>query len=293
LSSGNTLLTLLIYSAAAVTFAYSCRFLLLTFTGEKSQYAKEMKVHEAPRLMSFSSSILAAGCIILGLLGGPLASFLHTGFIFDFADFFGLESLIFVVTLLVGGLPIYLIYQRGVIPLEKFREGSLVFLDKVLERGLYFDSMYTGIANGLMSLSRIHQEVIEDHLIARVPSIVASSISRIVHWIYRIVEVNILERIPDLVARGITRFAYGFHKVVELNDLESIPDLVAVGSMKLANAALKRFDKTLDKLAYTTANATASHSVRIRRLHSGSLPHFVLAAIAGFIFLCCLLLLTL
>ncbi|MDH5794516.1 MAG: NADH-quinone oxidoreductase subunit L [Candidatus Bathyarchaeota archaeon] len=293
LSSGNTVLILLIYSAAAVTFAYSCRFLLITFTGEKSRYAKEIEVHEASRLMSFSSSILAAGCVIFGFLGGPLAGFLRAGFVFDFSDFFGLESLIFVGTLLVGGLPVYLIYKRGVMPPERFREGRLALLDNLLERGFYFDSAYVGIAKGLMRLSRIHHKAIEARLMTRVPYLVASGISRFVQGIHRIVEINILERIPDLVARGITRFAYGFHRVVELNELESVPGLIAVGSMKLANAALRRFDNALDKLAYTTASATASHSVRIRRFHSGSLPHFVLAAITGFIFLCCLLLLTL
>ncbi len=238
LSTGNIALILLIYSAAAITFAYSYRFLVLTFAGEKSQYLKKLKIHEAPRLMSMSCSILAAGCTILGFLGEPIVRFLRTNFVFDLAKFFSLESLMFMITLFIGGLPIYLVYQRRIIPPETLRKGGLSLLDKMLENGYFFDDIYGKVASGLLVFSK------------------------------------------------------GLHGVVEIKILDRIPYFVAGGVMKLAHVSLIKFDATLTKLTHLTAEMAAYHSLKIKRMHSGALPHFVLAAVFGFLFLCILLLLT-
>jgi NADH-quinone oxidoreductase subunit L len=265
LSTGNIALILLIYSAAAVTFAYSYRFLVLTFAGEKSQYLRNVKVHEAPRLMSASAGVLAAGCIILGFLGEPLVRFLGTSFVFDLTSFLGLESLIFVVTLFIGGFPVYFVYQRKSISPEMLRKGALSFLDKTLENGYFFDLVYGRIVSRFISFSRSFHGMIETEL---------------------------MEHAPYLVARGIAGFVHGLREIVEVNTLERIPILVAVGSMKLANITLRRFDSTLDKITYLTAKATAFHSLKIKKVHGGALPQFVLAAVLGFFLLCILLLLT-
>lgn len=62
--------------------------------------------------------------------------------------------------------------------------------------------------------------------------------------------------------------------------------------MRLATITLKHFDGTLDKLTHKTAQAASVHSLKIKRINSEALPHFVLAAVLGFIFLSILLLLT-
>ncbi|RLI36097.1 hypothetical protein DRO55_04190 [Candidatus Bathyarchaeota archaeon] len=238
LSSGDICLILLIYSATAVTFAYSYRFLVLTFAGEKSPYLKRIRVHEAPLLMCLSSSVLAVGSAVFGFFGNPLARFLGVNYAFRLESFFSLESLMFMTTLLIGGLPIYLIYQRRIIPPSRVRSGALSILDRLLENGYYFDSLYGGVAGGVMALSS---------------------------WLRRELEIKVFERVPYLVASSV---------------------------MALARFSLWNFEAALTRLIHLTAIATARHSVKIRRVHSGALPHFVLAATMGFLFLCILLLLT-
>jgi len=238
LSTENLGLILLIYSAAALTFAYSYRFLLLTFAGEKSTYLKRIKVHEAPRIMCASSFVLAVGCVILGFLGEPLVRFLRINFVFDLTRFFGLESLAFMATLFIGGFPVYLVYQRRVISSQRLRRGSLSLLDGMLEKGYYFDDVYGKVASGFFHLSR------------------------------------------------------GLNGLVEMRILERIPYVVASGVMRLARFSLLNFDAGLTRLIHLTAEMTAYHSLKIKRIHSGALPHFVLAATLGFFLLCILLLLT-
>lgn len=180
LLADNIPLTLLIYAAAAITFAYSYRFLTITFAGEKSSYLKNIKVHEAPRLMSIASGILAAGTIILGFLGGSLVDFLGTRYVFDLASFFSLESLMFVVTLLIGGLPIYLIYQRRVVGTEDLRRGALGVLDRVIEENYFLDRAYGFIVRVLLSLSNNLYRM-DIRVMERVPYFVANGIMRLSH----------------------------------------------------------------------------------------------------------------
>ncbi|HDN02243.1 MAG TPA: NADH-quinone oxidoreductase subunit L [Candidatus Bathyarchaeota archaeon] len=175
----NVILTAIIYAAAALTFAYSYRFLVITFAGEKSSYIKDMKVHEAPWLMSASSSILAAGTIILGFLGGSLISFLGTHYTFKIESFLSLESLLFVMTLLIGGLPIYLIYQRKIIDPEDLRKGVFGALQKIVEENFFLDRLYTTLTLGFLGSSKAILKV----------------------------DMSIFERLPHLVAKGIVRIS--------------------------------------------------------------------------------------
>ncbi len=237
-STGNLSLILLIYSAAAITFAYSYRFLVLTFLGEKSSYLRRFKVHEAPLLMCISAGVLAAGCIIFGFFSVPFMRFLGVEFKFDPSLFFGFESLGFVGSLIVGGIPIYLTYQRRSIRIEELKSKYLLFMNDMLRNGYYFDWIYGRVANGFFNLS----------------SLLRSSI-----------EIKVLERLPYVVADN---------------------------AMRLARFTLLNFDVTLTRLTHLIAEATAYHGLKIRRIHSGALPHFVLAAALGFLLLFILLILT-
>ena len=183
LSTGNLPLAFLIYSAAALTFAYSYRFLVLTFAGEKPKHLEKIKIHEPPSLMLIASSILATGCIILGFFGEAITQFLHTNFTFNLTDFLGLESLIFVATLIIGGLPVYLVYQRRVVPPERIRSGALAFLDRALEKGYFFDSLYGAISRGFIKSSKIVLGILELRIMERIPYIVATGSMRLAKFI--------------------------------------------------------------------------------------------------------------
>ena len=220
LSTGNILLAFLIYSAAAVTFAYSYRFLVLTFAGKKPKHLEKIKVHEPPRLMLISSSILAAGCIVLGFFGEPITQFLHTNFTFNLADFLSIESLIFVVTLIIGGLPIYLVYQRRVVPPERIRSGALAFLDKALEKGYFFDSLYGAISRGFIKMSNVVLDVLESGMMEKIPYVIASGSVRLARFIlYR------FDRSLDELTH-LTAYAIEFHSLKIKRTHGALPQFV-------------------------------------------------------------------
>ncbi|HIE18324.1 TPA: hypothetical protein EYP75_01215, partial [Candidatus Bathyarchaeota archaeon] len=183
LSTGNLPLAFLIYSAAAVTFAYSYRFLILTFLGKKPKPLEKIRVHEPPRLMLVSASVLAAGSILLGFFGEAITQFLHTNFTFNLADFLSVESLIFVITLVIGGLPVYLVYQRRVVPPERIRSGALAFWDRALESGYFFDSFYGAVSRGFIKMSNIVLGVLELGIMERIPYIIATGSVRLARFI--------------------------------------------------------------------------------------------------------------
>ena len=183
MSTGNIFLAFLIYFATSVTFAYSYRLVVLTFTGEKSKYLEKINVQEPPRLMLMSSSILAVGCVILGFFGGIIGEFLNVNFTFNLADFLNVESLFFAITLIIGGLPVYLIYQRRIVPPERIRSGTLAFLDRALENGFFFDSFYGALSRGFIKMSNIVLGVLELGIMEQIPYIVATGSVRLARFL--------------------------------------------------------------------------------------------------------------
>lgn len=179
LSAGNIPLAFLIYLATAVTFAYSYRFLILTFLGERPRHLGKTKVHEAPRLMLLSSGILAVGCVILGFFGGPITQFLRVRFIFSPADLLSFESLIFVATLIIGGLPVFMVYQRRVITPETVRSGPLRLIDRALENGFFFDSLYLAITRWMIGISNAALKILEVRVMEKIPGLVAAFSTRL------------------------------------------------------------------------------------------------------------------
>ena len=134
---------------AAITFAYTIRMIALVFLGKESEFAKKMrgKREEAPKVMLIPLIILAFFCLASG--------FLHSFFIPAFSqiitiektsEFMGLEILpltFSLFSLLIGGLPAYLIYvKRKVLPQKITEKGFMNFVYKVLANAYYFDSFY-------------------------------------------------------------------------------------------------------------------------------------------------------
>jgi len=185
-----------------VTFAYSYRLVVLTFTGEKSKYLEKINVQEPPRLMLMSSSILAIGCVILGFFGGIIGEFLNVNFTFNLADFLNVESLFFAITLIIGGLPVYLIYQRRIVPPERIRSGTLAFLDRALEKGFFFDSFYGAISRGFIKMSNIVLGVLELGIMEQIPYIVATGSMRLARFLLYRFDRG-LDELTHLTARAI------------------------------------------------------------------------------------------
>ncbi|HMF32877.1 MAG TPA: NADH-quinone oxidoreductase subunit L, partial [Candidatus Lokiarchaeia archaeon] len=124
-ATNNVAWIILIYIATALTVAYSLRYLILTFLGEKSAYLENNHhVHEPPKTMLFAAGVLAALCLIFGFLGSLLGNFMHVtpevsadvglGAVINWT------TLVFIGVLFLGLLPVYFNYIRKSPGMKKF-----------------------------------------------------------------------------------------------------------------------------------------------------------------------------
>jgi len=238
-STGDVLLVLTIYASTAVTFAYTLRFIILTFLREKSEYVKKIHLHEAPKIMLFASGILAILCFAWGFLGPLVGNFMQVTVEMGPSEVFSLATLVFILILLLGGFPIYLTYYKKPKILEKFRGSLLAPLTTVLKHGYFFDDFY-----------------------------------------------------EKIVARGVVKVSNGIHERVEKSFFNLLPQFIANGVTSLARNTHKYLDILADELLYIVTNRTLVSASKIKRVHSGSLQHFIAAALIGFIIILVLITLT-
>jgi NADH-quinone oxidoreductase subunit L len=189
-STGDVLLVLTIYASTAVTFAYTLRFIILTFLREKSNYLKKIHLHEAPKIMLFSSGVLAILCTAWGLLGNLVAQFMHVNVEIGLSEVFSLSTLIFLLILFLGGFPVYLTYYWKSVFIEKTRRTLLAPLTTILKHGYFFDDLYE--------------------------KVVAHGIYRISNGVRIYIEKPILERLPQFTANGVVILAHNTHKYLDI-----------------------------------------------------------------------------
>jgi len=264
-STGDILLVLTIYAATSVTFAYTLRSIILTFLREKSEYLKKFRLHEPPKIMLFSSGILAVLCTVWGLLGNSVAKFMHVNVQIELSEVFSSSTLIFLFVLFLGGFPVYLTYYRKSVLIERTRKSLLAPLNIILEHGYFFDDFYERVvAKGVVGMSKG----------------------------LRYVEVTGLGRLPYFFAHGIIRISNGVHEYVEKAMFDRLPQSTATAVISLAHNTRKYLDVFVDELLYITANRTLSSASKIKKTHSGSLQHYVAAALLGFLILLILIIVT-
>jgi NADH-quinone oxidoreductase subunit L len=187
-STGNLLLVLTIYAAAAVTFAYTLRFIILTFLRQPSEYVKQSHVHEPPKIMLFASGILAALCFVWGFLANSIAQFMQVKVEVGIGEVFSSSTLIFLLVLLIGGIPVYLFYYRKS-RLMGIVTKSLAPLNMVFEHDYFFDDFYEKVvAKGIVKVSNG----------------------------FAYVENVIFSRLPYFAARGVTTLAQSTHKYFDV-----------------------------------------------------------------------------
>ncbi|MFX1318178.1 MAG: NADH-quinone oxidoreductase subunit L [Promethearchaeota archaeon] len=184
-TTGDVLLVLCVYAAIALTFAYTLRFTILTFLREKTEYAGKFQLHEAPKIMLFACAVLAVFCTIWGFFANGLGQFLGVSVEISLENILSFETVIFLLVLLIGGLPVYLIYYSRNRLVSEFKIKIIAPINSIVERGYFFDDFYEKvIARGILKLSKGTQYV----------------------------EVNIFERIPNLLASGVTHLSNAVHK---------------------------------------------------------------------------------
>jgi NADH-quinone oxidoreductase subunit L len=186
-STGNILLVVTIYAALATTFAYTLRFTILVFLRKPSKFIEQSHVHEPPKTMLFSSGILAVLCFVWGFLANSIATFLHANVEIGLSEVFSPLTLIFLLVLLIGGIPVYLFYYRP--KLMEAVSRKLAPLNIIFEHGYFFDDFYE--------------------------KIVAGGTLKIIKGL-TYVETTIFARLPYFVAKGVTKIANGTHKYLDV-----------------------------------------------------------------------------
>ncbi|MGC8940417.1 MAG: hypothetical protein ACP5KU_07990, partial [Candidatus Bathyarchaeia archaeon] len=144
---------LILFVSTAITFAYTLRVITLVYLREKSDYLRQIQVHEAPKIMLFSSGALAAFCVISALFGNEISQFMQANVEIGLGEVFNMSTLVFILALLVGGFPIYFTYYRKLLMPKQIRQ-LRDYLNKVLENGYFFDAIYEkGIPRGVLLFS--------------------------------------------------------------------------------------------------------------------------------------------
>lgn len=174
-STGDFPLVLTVYAAVAVTFAYTLRFIILTFLRQPSEYVKQSHVHEPSKIMLFASGILAVLCFVWGFLANLIAKFMGANVQIGLAEVFSPSTLIFLLVLLIGGIPVYIFYYRKSQLMETVTR-KLVPLNTVLAHEYFFDEFYEKvIAGGFMKVAK-GLGYIEDKILTRLPYFVAEGV---------------------------------------------------------------------------------------------------------------------
>jgi NADH-quinone oxidoreductase subunit L len=216
-STGDILLVFTIYAALAATFAYTLRFTILVFMRKPSEFIKQSHVHEPPKTMLYSAGVLAILCFVWGFLANSIAAFLHANVEIGLSEVFSPLTLIFLLALLIGGVPVYLFYYRP--KLMETVTRKLAPLNTVFEHGFFFDDFYEKVVTG--GLLRV--------------------IRGITHF-----ETTVFARLPYFIANGITKLAQGVHKYLDIL-IDKTLDLAARKTLARSSKIGRAQEETLQR----------------------------------------------
>ena len=260
---GGLLQVILLYATAALTFAYSLRFMALTFLGKKSAHLEKLHLHEAPKIMLAPAAVLAVLCLVWGFVEPWLGSFMHVEAEMSLlGSFFSLETPIFLAVIAPVGLIIYLTYYKNSQFMMRIRESSNP-LFSLLKHGYFFDDVYEKlVGKGIITFStgihRAHETVLNE---------IATP------------------------AKGIVGFAGGVRKF-EIVFFERLPHYIATAIVRTANGVRKYLDVLADDLLNLIANRTLRSASKMKNVPQTSLQHYIAAALLGFILILVLIIVT-
>jgi len=132
---------------AAITFAYTIRMMALVFLGEESSFVKNKRLRKAPKVMTLPLLILALACVVSGFMLSPFAHVFYGTQLMEAIHLLGRIEVMpltcSLLSLLIGGLPAYLVYVKKAVPPERFTGNAFMgFVYKVLANGYYFNGFY-------------------------------------------------------------------------------------------------------------------------------------------------------
>jgi NADH-quinone oxidoreductase subunit L len=261
--AGNLWQVILIYITTALTFAYSLRFLTLTFMGKESKHLQKLHPHEAPKLMIYPAAVLAVLCVAWGFIGPWLGGFMQVeGEVSLLGAFFSLETPIFFAILVPAALIIYLTYYKHSEVMMRIRNSSNP-LTTVLRHGYFFDDVYERITGkGVITISDGVRRANE----------------------------NIMARVGK-PAQGILNLANHI-RTFEGFFSGRLPQIIANSMVKMAHSVQKYLDVLADDLLSVIAHRTMRGASQMKKIPSSSLQHYIAAALLGFILILILIILT-
>ncbi len=288
--ANNVPLFILIFGTSVLTAIYSIRWICLVFLGKKSEFLESRHLHDPKPTITVPLIILAAASCIAGFFKAPLEHYLVIHFEASFNGVV-LASLTSAIILAVGAPIAYYFFYKN-------RDASFVsarsFLNNplhvIISNGYYFDAIYNKILKGVVGLAKIMHGFIEMSGLLRLPYLVASGAVILTRSAKEQVEVS-LDRLCYLIANGMEKAAQTTHESLDAF-LDRLCYLAAGGAIKTARITHENVDVFLDKLVYLFAGKTVEHGQKIKKIHRGPLPDFVLAAALGFFLIIILLLLT-
>jgi NADH-quinone oxidoreductase subunit L len=288
--ANNIPLFILLFGTSVLTLVYSLRWISLVFLGKKSEFLERSTIHDPKPILLIPLIMLAAVSCIVGFFKGSLEHYLEVSF----------ESSINSVLLsgatsaliLAGGVPVayYFFYKRRDLSRTTARSFLNNPLNQLISKGYYFDTVYNYILKGVMGLSRGMYKFIEIAGLERLPYIVANGAFKVTQGTSQYVE-GFLNRLVYLAAGGTVKTARATHEKLE-TFLDRLVYLAAGGTVKTAHVTHKTVDEFLDKLVYLFAGKTVEQGERIKKIHRGHLPDYILAAAIGFFIIIILLVLT-
>ncbi len=288
--ANNAPLFILIFGTSVLTAIYSIRWVCLVFLGKKSEFLEHHHLHDPKPTITVPLILLAAASCVAGFFKAPLEHYLEIHFEASFSGVV-LASLTSAVILAVGAPTAYYLYYKkrdtAVVSARSFLNNRLHLL---ISNGYYFDAVYNKILSGVLGLAQGTYRVIEQSGLQRFPYVVASGALRIAQGTNDYIEA-FLNRFVYIIAGGAVITANKTHNQLDAF-LDRLCYLMAGGTVETARITHEYIDSFLDKLVYLFAVKTVEHGQKIKKMHRGPLPDFVLAAALGFFLIVILLLLT-
>jgi NADH-quinone oxidoreductase subunit L len=287
---GNNLpLFILIFGTSVLTAIYSIRWISMVFLGKKSEHLEQHHIHDPNPIITVPLILLAVASCITGFLKTPLEHYLEIHFEASFTGVV-LASLTSAIILAVAVPTAYFLYYKkrdvSAVSARSFLKNPLY---QLISNGYYFDAVYNKILNGVMGLSQVTYRFVEATL-QQFPYTVANVASKMAHGTSQYIE-TFLDRFVYIIAGGAVETAHRTHTQLE-SFLDRLCYILAGGTVETARVTHEYIDTFLDKLVYLFAGKTVEQGQKIKKMHRGHLPDFVLAAALGFFLIITLLLLT-
>jgi NADH-quinone oxidoreductase subunit L len=288
--ANNFPLFILIFGTSILTAIYSIRWICLVFLGKKSDFLEHSYLHDPKPTILIPLILLASASCISGFFKGPLEHYLAIHFEASFNGVV-LASVTSAVILAVGAPVAYYLYYKkrdtSVVSARSFLNNPFHLL---ISNGYYFDAVYNKILNGVISLAQGTYRIVEMSGLQRFPYVVASGALRIARGTNEYIEA-FLDRFVYLIAGGAVKAANKTYVHLDAF-LDRLCYILAGGTVETARITHEYVDAFLDKLVYLFAGKTVEHGQKIKKIHRGPLPDFVLAAVLGFFLIVISLLLT-